>query len=366
MTIQQDLNLDTRIFIVHPHYRQPRYLLSALINLSNVLYLRFDKAAELENVQGEADYEFVILDEFDRLSHSEGQEVIERLLRQYPNSYLTLFSRHLPDLPPEQRAIAQLFPIDEEIGLIDYYQQYQTVVEFFAFGSGAMAINGKRHELDLDDSQCLLLFYLLEKERASLKTLLDLFWEDVPERTASRALHNKKTRLNDALGIDLLVFQDGFYRINPKLEIIYDVANYQRLVEAAPHAPEELSAKLFSQANQLYKGAYLQGCNKPWIKSLRHSLEEIQSDVQANLGNLYDKQAKKDIALARYSFAFKYNPAQDEVLRRLMKLFIDLGMPCHAVIFYKRYEEILRERYGIKPGEQLVALYENAKRAGNC
>lgn len=354
-------SLQARIIIVHPHYRQHRYLLAALLNLSNIRYLRCDETLDMAWLNDGQNYELFILDEFDRHSSETSAAVVDMLLKAYPNSRLVLFSRHLPDLPLQQRQQAIIFPVDDGLGLVDYLGQPTVVLEFFALGLGAIAVNGKRKILCSEIPEAYVLFYLLEKGRAKRKTLLEIFWPDSSAQAAIKHLHNLKQRLKELLGLELIVFKNGFYQLNPSYVIFYDVANYQRLFDAAHFASS--AQPLLQQAQAAYTGDYLQGLKLPWARALRHALRRNQADVQARLAAHYAENAKVHEASAWYAFAFKHNPARDDVLWELMRLFIDLQMPNYALSFYERYEEVLRERHGISPHPRFQDLLAAAQAA---
>jgi DNA-binding SARP family transcriptional activator len=363
MTVWQSVGLNYRIIIIHPNFRHHRYLLSTLLSMGNALYLRFDEEGfEDDWLDNSRAFEFIILDEFDRLPETLAGEFLERVLSEHPSCRIVLFSRHLPDLAPNHRAQASIFPIDEEIGLIDYFgRQAQTIVEFFGFGSGAIAINGKRVDQWQDETQLLIVFYLLEKGRARRETLLSLFWEDISPKARIKGFHNIKTRLKELLSIELVVFRAGFYQLNPDMEIVYDVSSYQRLVNAAYFAPPSLSETLFAQAQDVYKGDFLQNSEAAWVRALRNNLCKTQAEIQTRIAQIYIEQAQEDRASAWYSFAFKHNPARDDVVMALMRLFLNVKMPCHALKLYQRHKELLREKHGISPNKRFEALLRDAE-----
>jgi DNA-binding SARP family transcriptional activator len=363
MTVWQSVGLNSRIIIIHPNFRHHRYFLSTLLSMGNALYLRFDEVGFEENwLHTSRPFELLILDEFDRLPETVAGEYLERVLNEHLSCRIVLFSRHLPDLTPNHRAQASIFPIDEEIGLIDYFgRQERTVVEFFGFGSGAIAINGKRIDLWQDEAQVLILFYLLEKGRVKRETLISLFWSDASVKAGIKGFHNIKTRLKELLRLELVVFRAGFYQLNPDMEIVYDVSSYQRLVNAAYYAPPSLSETLFAQAQDVYKGDFLRGSKAAWVRALRSNLCKTQAEIQTRLAQIYIEQAQEDRASAWYSFAFKHNPARDDVVMALMRLFLKMKMPCHALKLYQRHKELLREKHGISPNKRFEALLRDAE-----
>jgi DNA-binding SARP family transcriptional activator len=359
VNIWHQFGFDSQIVVIHPNYRQQRQLLFTLMNLSEALYLRADFREALES---NADFggHFLILDEFDRLSDDEAAEFLTQVLNTYPKTAIVIFSRDLPQLSEEQRNIASIFPIDEEMGLIDFYQQTNPVLEFFGFGRGAIAINGRRKEQYLRDEELELLFYLLENGRSSRDTLMKVLWNELHPKTAIKTLHNLKPHLKDVLGVDPILYHEGFYQLNPELEIIYDVDNYRKLIDKAYYAETNLSMVYFAQAHDIYKSDFFQLSHASWTIALRQNLLQTQADTQACLGQLHTRKAEKEQAATWYSFAFKANPVRDDVLRALLRLFVELKMPAYAGDFFNRYEKTLQDKYGISPSKDFEAFLEVA------
>lgn len=340
------LSQNSQIIIIHPHYRYHRYLLASLLKLGNPLYLRLD---DYESSSFAQFYhcDFIILDEFDRQPEEAGHLILDKLMAAHPQKSLVIFSRSLPKLSAEQRLQACIFPTDTKLGLIDFYQETKTVVEFFGFGMGGLAINGKRYEAALDNRQKNLIFYLLEHGRCSRNDLLCLFWPESKPHVAIKALHNLKLRLHETLGLELISFQSGFYQINPSFELIYDAKIYRQLIDLAYLTTAKLAAMYFAHAHDIYKGHYLQNCDWPWARQLRQDFLKMQADIEAHLGKYYAAQCQKEAASTWYSLAFKHNPLRDDVLSALMKLFFELEMMEHARTFFEQYRELLQTKHGI-------------------
>jgi DNA-binding SARP family transcriptional activator len=364
MTVWHSISANSQIVVIHPNYTKHRYLLATLLPVANAEYCCLSETLNQQDFNFAGQPDFIVLTEFDRLAEVQATALLDAMLSTYPASKIIIFSRNLPDLEARHRSIANLFPIDEEMGLVDYFQASRPIVEFFGLGMGAVAVNGKRKPVWQHDVQPLLLFYLLEKGSASRETLLKEFWPRKRGQAAVRALHNLKARLHELLELEeLIVFQGGVYRINPDFEIIYDVWRYKSLIEAAYNAAQGLDLTHFAQAHDAYTGEYLIGRSEAWIRAKRANLQALLAEADYRLAKILEDFGEKDRAAAWYSFAFQLNSTRDDVMMALMKLFLELNIPCHALHFFYRYEENLREKYDICSGKRILALAEQAKEA---
>lgn len=354
MSILQSIHSSARIIIVHPRYRQARHFLSTLLHQYKWLYIRCDENLNSDVFNEGQTYEIIILDEFDRNTDEDAVSLLEFCLQRFPNSRIVLFSRHFPNLAEHQRQIAAITPVDSDLGLVDYLDEAAAIVEIFALGLGRIIVNGKERLNCADVPEAYLIFYLLEKGRVKRKLLVEAFWPSVEKHTAIRNFHTVKQQLNELLGLELIIFKSGFYQLNPEFKLVYDVANYKSLFESVQFAESPL--KLLQQVQTAYTGDFLQGLKTPWARNIRHRLRHNQAEIEALMGARFAQNKLYHEASACYAFAFKNNPARDDVLWELLRLLLVLRLPKLALGFYKRYEEVLREKHGILPNQRFEEL----------
>jgi DNA-binding SARP family transcriptional activator len=204
---------------------------------------------------------------------------------------------------------------------------------------------------------------LLEKGATSREVLLKEFWPEKRVQAAIRALHNLKARLHEILGVEAIAYHNGLYQINPAYEIVYDVWRYQNLIEEAYNAPQGLDLTHFAQAHDAYTGEFLEGRRKDWIIDSREKLQSLLAEADFRLAKILADYGEKDKAAAWFSFAFQLDSTRDDIMKTLMRFFIDLELPCQAMHFFYRYEENLHEKHGIRPGKQILALSDEAHAA---
>lgn len=192
-------------------------------------------------------------------------------------------------------------------------------------------------------------------------TLLGLFWPELPQDDARRALRHALHHLRKAVGPEaILTRTDDQVGIDPAL-IESDRADFERV----------LGEKNFTAALELYKGDFLRGVFVPeaspqledWIERTRLRLRNGAVDAARHA--IADAKAEGRDADA-LSAAFRANeiaPDDEAVLRLLLPLLHSSGDKAAVTRIYENLARRLKEEIGIEPEPETTALYNELRRA---
>jgi DNA-binding SARP family transcriptional activator len=323
-------------------------------------------AGDLNELSDE-DY-LLILDEYDRAdSISDIQIFIEYLLSYLPpQCHLLINSRTLPRLP-----WVALVAKHEAVVLRDarmltsgFYSEHMSEnpnVEVYALGPGYVLVNGQHVTTWEGHLPRLLFFFALDRPLVTRADICQAFWPELPLDQAVNVFHVTKRRLHKALGFDVLVHEGGHYRVNPALNLQYDVLDFVgNLVEARGAADTETAAEHWQAAIDTYRGHYLQGHGDPWLSERRDDFLEGYLEALTNLAQIYEQQGKDEFALGLYLRAVSEVYKREDLHREVLRLYGKLGRRSEAAEHYQRLQMDLLERYNIEPSPETQAVYEEA------
>ena len=131
------------------------------------------------------------------------------------------------------------------------------------------------------------------------------------------------------------------------------------IVERGDYAQVKIADSLFRQASNLYRGDFLSDYDMDWVQKRRKMLREKQANVLANIGRIQGIN-KHDEAVVYYGRAANLDPKREDIARELMRLYLQMGMPCEALIAYNNLHHELGASIGINPSATLRILAEEA------
>lgn len=196
---------------------------------------------------------------------------------------------------------------------------------------------------------------LVSKER-----IIETLWSEMDEEKASKNLHATCYYIRNVLSEkgfeDVFIRSRGCYQVKLS-RLNCDVLEFLSILEAISKGVG--STEILERADWIYKGAYLDDKPYEWSMNMRSWLEHEHEKLLFNLA----KAHKKDGNLAKEADILKkiiyLNPLADEAYHLLVDLSFKQGDKASAVLYYKKYEKVLKEELGIHPSEHLVRLMDN-------
>ncbi len=308
----------------------------------------------------------LILDEYDRTDGADDiQALIEQVILRLPeHCQLVINSRTLPRLPwvsliAQRRAIILR---DDTLVTENFYglptAEGEMHLDVYALGPGRVVVNGATVDVWEGHLPRLLFFFALDRPVVTRSEICQAFWPDLENDQAVNVFHVTKRRLHKALQFDILVHEDGYYRINPNVSIYYDIMDFAgALVRGRAATDDQERAALWQHAIDLYKGPFLQGHNNDWILQRRTDYQMGYLEALSEMARIHLAQERPEHALGLLLRAVAENDLYEPVHRQIMELYAKLGRRSEAAAHYQKLVEQLKAE-GRKPEEETRALYE--------
>jgi LuxR family maltose regulon positive regulatory protein len=204
-----------------------------------------------------------------------------------------------------------------------------------------------------------LFFVLMDGAPLSRDEVLTMFWSDMPQARAVANMHQTIYRMRRAVGNEVVVVDDGGFRLVPGLKLRCDVAQFEALAQAALSFNHSDLRRLgaLEAAVALYTGEYLADVTADWASTRRRALAE-------RFVRLLCEYADELLGLTRYAEAratlaraLALEPLRDDLHGRMLMCLAALGRRHEMVDHYRRYRETLRTELGLDPPPETRSLY---------
>lgn len=310
-----------------------------------------------------------ILDEYDRSDSADDvQYFIERLPEYMPaNCRLVINSRTLPriawiSLIAKNRAV--LIEDDRLIreGFYDIENHQEPTLEVYALGPGFVTQQGAYIDAWEGHLPRLLFFFTLDRPVVTRSDICHAFWPELNAEQAVNVFHVTKRRLHKALGMDVLVHEDGYYRVNPEIPLHYDVLEFvQALVRGRnEQLPVDERIRAWQNAIDLYRGPFLQGHDEPWIRERRAHYRAGYVEALSCTAEIWERRDRPEHSLALYQRALAEDTRNEALHRQIMRLYARLGRRSEAAAQYQALVSELQQ-YQLQPETETQALYESIR-----
>jgi DNA-binding SARP family transcriptional activator len=305
----------------------------------------------------------LLFDEFDRARIDDDlQRFFEALIDYLPSHVrLMINGRELPRLP-WLSLIAQHKAImlrDEELVNHDFYKNQSggnARVQVTGLGPGNVFVDGQMVDNWEGHLPRLLFFFALERPVVTRSEICQAFWPELNTDQAVNVFHVTKRRLHkaiEALGVDVLIHDEGSYRVNPELSVHYDITDFVSLLVDARLAPAEQRTQAWQRVIDMYNRPFLQGHSEPWILRRRQEYQTGYLEALNQMADIRIAEGRPESALSLLQTAAKENPRRQDVHRRIMSLFADLGRRSEAASHYQKLQDNLSDqRIPLEPETQ--------------
>jgi DNA-binding SARP family transcriptional activator len=285
----------------------------------------------------------LVLDEYDRSDSADDvQKFTEQLINTLPSHcQLVINSRTLPRLPwvsliAQKRAVLLQ---DETLIRKDFYDiatEGDNVLQVFALGPGYMLMNGQTIDNWEGHLPRLLFFFALDRPSITRSEICQAFWPELVTDQAVNVFHVTKRRLHKALEMDVLIHDDGYYRVNPDLAIKYDVMDFVSTLMAGRDENNPNRLEAWGKAIELYRGPFLQGHNDSWIMQRRKDFLSGYLEALTEMAHVRLAEDRPEHALALLQKALGEDNSRENIHREVMQLFAQLGRRSEAAAHYQK------------------------------
>ncbi len=327
----ESLRPTTRVIVLHPNAIHQHGYLWEPLSIDGSLYVRLDgdnltshDVLAQVSAAGEVS-SWLVLDESDRVQTSELATACSTLLKAKPNLRVTLAGRSLPVQVlqhPALRSLVEFVPVDDASELYDYtrYDAERPLLEVKSFGVGRVYLNGQH--IDNWDGVLprLLFFYFIDKGMVTRDEIFRTFWPSMSVKEATNVFHVTKRKVNEVLGLDLTVYQSGYYRLTDRVTLLYDVMQFNRTLQTTEVSDTFEVEPLLRNTIRLYQGDFLATSDADWVLRRRYEMRQAYGSALYAIGMLYESQGEKALAETFFLRAFRHNPHDPRYAEAVMHL----------------------------------------------
>jgi two-component SAPR family response regulator len=204
----------------------------------------------------------------------------------------------------------------------------------------------------------LLLFFALDRPVVTRSDICHAFWPELNADQAVNVFHVTKRRLHKALNLDVLVHEDGYYRINPDLPLYYDVLDFVQMLVKGREETNAAQVEAWQKAIELYRGPFLQGHDDAWIQRRRLDYQAGYIEALTRLAGYWESvRDRPEQSLALYQKALSATPQDEALHREIMRLFAKLGRRGEAAAHFQNLRhELGRDKR--EPSVETVQLFQ--------
>jgi DNA-binding SARP family transcriptional activator len=317
--------------------------------------------ADLSDLSGEPF--LLILDEYDRTDGADDiQAFVEKVaLRAPSHCRLVINSRTLPRLPwvsliAQRKAV--ILKDDQQIASNFYGMRAggELHLEVFALGPGYVLLNGEQIDTWEGHLPRLLFFFALDRPVVTRSEICQAFWPDLDNDQAVNVFHVTKRRLHKALDFDVLIHDDGYYRVNPQVSVYYDIMTFVGALVQGRSPETEDKAAVWQEAIDLYRGPFLQGHSDQWIVERRADYQKGYLEALSEMARIRLDEGRQEHALGLLLRAVSENDRYEPIHRQIMQLYANLGRRSEAAAHYQKLAEQLKSE-GKEPERETRELY---------
>ncbi len=232
-------------------------------------------------------------------------------------------------------------------------------LQAFAFGPGEVLCNAAPvtgHQWGTAIARELFFLLALHPNGMRREQIVTALW---PETSAGRAVtqfHSTLHRMRRALALATLPHEGGRYRLDPKLAVWSDVAEFEHLIKGAavPDLSQAEAIGLLEGAVELYRGGFLEECYAEWAQAPREKLEARYLRALMALARVYDERGDYDRSIEYYERVLRVDNTLEDVHSRILRCYAEKGEPALVREHYQRYTEWLARELGATPSNRLA------------
>ena len=185
-------------------------------------------------------------------------------------------------------------------------------------------------------------------------------WPDLSPAKATSNFHINLYRARRAIFPGIFTLEQGRYKLNPDLNIRFDVAEFEGLWTQAENSTANSKARAanLERAIELYKGPFTEEFYSEWTEMQRRELEDKYLRGISLLANFYGNEGKYDRAIVLLEKFIIIDPYQDEAYCQIMECHLAAGDKVSALRIYTRYLDTVAGEMEFVPPARIRDLHK--------
>lgn len=230
-----------------------------------------------------------------------------------------------------------------------------------AFGNPEITVAGRIIQMSDWRTQSvrdLFLYFLQSQEAVTKEQVGAVLWPETPNAQALKArFKNEIYRLRRAVGRDVIIFDDEYYRFNHQMDYEYDVDAFDSHIARA-HTTADKNTRIdhLQKAVGLVHGFYLADVNAEWVVLERERLWQVYGSALEELAYLYLDTGQIERCLSMCQLALKRDRFQETIYQIEMRAYAILGDRSAIARQYQACKIAIKE-LGLLPSVETERLY---------
>lgn len=220
-------------------------------------------------------------------------------------------------------------------------------------------------------SKSIFKYMLFHRGPVHREVLMDAFWPEEDPEVARRNLYQTIYLLRQAFADDVsyILCENSAYLLNPELTIWVDSDvfrnHYRRGKRFAAAGQVAEAMREFEAADNLYGGDFLgEDRYEDWPVEMREDLRHVHLEMLDWLSQQYFMQQQYAVAITYARKILKEDRCREDVHRRLMQAYYQLGQRNLALRQYQQCVKQLKAELNVEPMPATVELFEQVQRNG--
>jgi DNA-binding SARP family transcriptional activator len=203
-----------------------------------------------------------------------------------------------------------------------------------------------------------LFFYLFFNGSKSRSDITLVFWPESNPVQARSLFHTALHCARQALGQNVIVFEDERYFINTDLQIECDAHQLESWTrQARLLTPRDARADdLWRKAMAQYRGDFLPSLDFHWVVARREAYGAMHLDALVGLGNCARARNDLKTAVEWFSQALAVDPYSEDIYRQIIRCYSQLGEMSKIRACFYELKVILKDELGIEPSQETITL----------
>ncbi len=207
-----------------------------------------------------------------------------------------------------------------------------------------------------------LFFYFFIMEKPVTKEKVGAaFWPDITLAQLKLRFKNNLYRLRHALGQDVILYDDNFYRFNTDLDYESDMDQFESELALARRT-QDISQQIehYQNAVEMVQGSFLEDIHADWAWHQRERLDQIYLSATLALARLLLKNGIREEAVKYCQRAIDRDPCLEEAHQLAMQIYAIMHDKPAITRQYRLCQKILRNTLGSDPSHETEEVYQQA------
>jgi DNA-binding SARP family transcriptional activator/Tfp pilus assembly protein PilF len=284
--------------------------------------------------------------------------LLEAIINADSSSRYEVLARELKCLREAQRKATIEAPVTSSTSNRLAQETYS--IKVFALGREVIERDGVRIPLSEWRATAAreLFLYLLFMGPETRERICLAFWPDSSAKKVRSNFHTTLWRARQALGENVITFEDEIYQINPDIDVWCDARELESLTRQARlfSSRDARTEDLWQKAIALYRGGFLPSLDAEWVISQRDLLHEAHVEALIGLGECARARNSYREAIHAFKRALDLEPYREDIHRAIMTCYANLGEKKQIHAHLHRLQELFRHDLAAEPSRETIVL----------